>query len=69
MLYDAAKIRKVIIACGTVDLRKGIEGLSLIIGSRYGCNPLIKEHCFCSVEDARPNQRPSVDGRRISASV
>lgn len=46
MLYDAAKIRKVIIACGTVDLRKGIEGLSLIIGSRYGCNPFDKGTLF-----------------------
>ena len=32
MLEDAAAIRKVVIACGYVDLRKGIDGLSMIIG-------------------------------------
>lgn len=29
MLEDAAAIRKVVIACGYVDLRKGIDGLIL----------------------------------------
>ena len=28
MLEDAAKIRRVIVACGYVDLRKGIDGLA-----------------------------------------
>ena len=31
MLEDAAGIRRVVIACGYVDLRKGIDGLSMII--------------------------------------
>ena len=35
MLEDAAGIRRVVIACGYVDLRKGIDGLSMIIGDRY----------------------------------
>ena len=34
MLEDAAGIRRVVIACGYVDLRKGIDGLSMIIGVR-----------------------------------
>ena len=34
MLEDAAGIRRVVIACGYVDLRKGIDGLSMIIGKR-----------------------------------
>ena len=34
MLEDAAGIRRVVIACGYVDLRKGINGLSMIIGDR-----------------------------------
>ena len=38
MLEDAAAIRKVVIACGYVDLRKGIDGLSMIIGDRYRQN-------------------------------
>ena len=29
MLEDAAGIRRVVIACGYVDLRKGIDGLSM----------------------------------------
>ena len=39
MLEDAAGIRRVVLACGTVDLRKGIDGLATIIGDRYGQNP------------------------------
>ena len=31
MLEDAAGIRRVVIACGYVDLRKGIDGLSMCI--------------------------------------
>ena len=31
MLEDAAGIRRVVLACGTVDLRKGIDGLATII--------------------------------------
>ena len=34
MLEDAAGIRRVVLACGTVDLRKGIDGLATIIGDR-----------------------------------
>ncbi|MCD7745670.1 MAG: IS66 family insertion sequence element accessory protein TnpB [Lachnospiraceae bacterium] len=39
MLEDAAKIRRVVIATGYVDLRKGIDGLAQIIGARYNQNP------------------------------
>ena len=42
MLEDAAGIRRVVIACGYVDLRKGIDGLSMIIGDRYHQNPFEK---------------------------
>ena len=35
MLEDAAGIRRVVIACGYVDLRKGIDGLSMIIGDTH----------------------------------
>lgn len=31
MLEDSAGIRRVVLACGYVDLRKGIDGLSMII--------------------------------------
>ncbi len=35
MLEDAADIRRVVIACETVDIRKGIGGLAMITGDRY----------------------------------
>ena len=41
MLEDAAGIRRVVIACGYVDLRKGIDGLSMIIGDRLMLSRLV----------------------------
>ncbi|MCQ2602139.1 MAG: IS66 family insertion sequence element accessory protein TnpB [Treponema sp.] len=46
MLEDVAKIQRVVLACGTVDLRKGIEGLSMIIGDKYRQNPFEKGTLF-----------------------
>ena len=46
MIEDAAGIRRVVIACGYVDLRKGIDGLSMIIGDRYHQNPFEKGTLF-----------------------
>ena len=46
MLEDVAKIRRVVLACGTVDLRKGIDGLSMIIGDKYHQNPFEKGTLF-----------------------
>lgn len=46
MLEDAAGIRKVVIACGYVDLRKGIDGLSMIVGDHYKQNPFEKGTLF-----------------------
>ena len=46
MLKDAAGIRRVVLACGYVDLRKGIDGLSMIIGDRYHQNPFEKGTLF-----------------------
>ena len=48
MLEDAAGIRRVVLACGTVDLRKGIDGPSMIIGDQYGQNPFEKGTHFSS---------------------
>lgn len=39
MLEDATGIRRVVLACGYVDLRKGIDGLSMIIGDKYHQDP------------------------------
>ena len=46
MLEDAGGIRRVVLACGFVDLRKGIDGLATIIGDRYGQNPFEKGTLF-----------------------
>ena len=55
MLEDAAAIRKVVIACGYVDLRKGIDGLSMIIGTDR--IRLKKAPCFYSVAGGRTGSR------------
>ena len=49
MLEDAAGIRRVVLACGYVDLRKGVDGLSMIIGDKYRQNPFEKgtRFLFC----------------------
>lgn len=46
MLKDAAGIRRIVIACGRVDLRKGIDGLGVIIDSKYNQNPFEKGTLF-----------------------
>jgi transposase len=46
MLEDVAEIRRVVLACGYVDLRKGIDGLSMIIGDKYKQNPFEKGTLF-----------------------
>ncbi|MBT9826825.1 hypothetical protein GPL19_12775 [Enterocloster bolteae] len=46
MLEDAGGIRRVILACGFVDLRKGIDGLAQVIGSQYNLNPFEKGTLF-----------------------
>ena len=52
MLEDAAGIRRVVLVCGTVDLRKGIDGLAMIIGDNTTRIHLRKEHYFSFVENA-----------------
>lgn len=46
MLENVVQIRRVVIACGTVDLRKGVDGLSMIIGDKYHQNPFEKGTLF-----------------------
>ena len=46
MLKDVAGIRRVVIACGFVDLRKGIDGLAQIVGARYDLNSFEKGMLF-----------------------
>lgn len=46
MHEDAAGIRRVVLACGYFDLRKGIDGLSVIIGDKYRQNLFEKGTLF-----------------------
>lgn len=46
MLEDYAQIKRVVLACGCVDLRKGIDGLAMIIGDKYSQNPFEKGTLF-----------------------
>ena len=46
MLENVAKVTRVVLAGGTVDLRKGIDGLSVIIGDKYKQNPFEKGTLF-----------------------
>ena len=46
MLEDVFEIRRVVLACGTVDLRKGIDGLTMIMGAKYKQNPFEKGTLF-----------------------
>ena len=46
MLEDVPGIRRVVLACGTVDLRKGIGVLAMIIGDKYRQNPFEKGTLF-----------------------
>lgn len=46
MLSDVAEIRRVVLCTGYVDLRKGIDGLALIIGSQFEQNPFEKGTLF-----------------------
>ena len=69
MLENVAKITRVVLACGTVDLRKGIDGLSMIIGDKYKQNPFEKGTLPVLWQALRQNQRAALDGRWISSAV
>ena len=46
MLAEAYGVRKIYIACGYTDLRKGIDGLARLVGSSFGMNPFEKNVLF-----------------------
>ena len=66
MLENVAKITRVVLACGTVDLRKGIDGLSMIIGDKYKQNPfeifllLLTVYSLTSIGIMTKNQHISI---------
>ena len=46
MLAEAARVKRIIIACGRTDLRKGIDGLAQLVGTKYDLNPFEKDILF-----------------------
>lgn len=44
MLEDVFEIRRIVLVCGTVDLRKGIGGLDMIISDKYKQNHSESKH-------------------------
>ncbi len=46
MLSEAHGITKIIIVCGSTDLRKGIEGLAAIVKTQYQLDPFEKNVLF-----------------------
>lgn len=46
MLAEATGVTKIIIACGRTDLRKGIDGLAQLVGTKYNMNPFEKNVLF-----------------------
>ena len=41
--YDAKQFKRIYIALGYTDLRKGIDGLATLIKSQYNLDPFDKE--------------------------
>ena len=54
-VYKRQGVKRIIIACGRTDLRKGIDGLAQIIGTKYDLNPFEKDvlFLFCGVRGDR----------------
>lgn len=52
MLAEATGVTKIVIACGQTDLRKGIDGLAQLVGTKYNMNPFEKMFCFFFAVDA-----------------
>lgn len=48
---DASGFKKVYLAMGFTDLRRGIDGLATIVRFQFKLDPYDKIHCFFSVEE------------------
>ena len=51
MLNDASGFRRIYLATGYTDLRRGMEGLASIIKFNFQLDPYQKIFCSCSAED------------------
>ncbi len=46
MLAEAYGVKRIIIATGSTDLRKGVDGLAAIISNKYNLDPFEKDILF-----------------------
>ena len=55
MLKEAAGVRRIIVACGRTDLRRGIDGLAALVRLSYGLDTLQEGtlFLFCGVRKDR----------------
>ena len=55
MLREAEGIKRILVACGRTDLRRGIDGLAAIVRLAYGLDPLEEGtlFLFCGVKKDR----------------
>ena len=55
MLREAAGIKRILVACGRTDLRRGIDGLAALVRLSYGIDPLEEGtlFLFCGVKKDR----------------
>ena len=55
MLREAAGIKRIILACGRTDLRRGIDGLAALVRLAYGLDPLEEGtlFLFCGIKKDR----------------
>jgi transposase len=55
MLREAAGIKRILVACGRTDLRRGIDGLAALVRLSYGMDPLEEGtlFLFCGVKKDR----------------
>ena len=55
MLREASGIKRIVVACGRTDLRRGIDGLAALVRLSYGLDPLEEGtlFLFCGVKKDR----------------
>lgn len=62
MINDASGFKKVYIATGFTDLRRGIEGFSSLIKFQFRLDSFQKTFSFCSVVNA-PTELKGLSGK------
>ena len=70
MLNDAAGLKKIYLAAGYTDLRRGIDGLATMIRFRFQLDSYDKKYAlFVLWQENRPYQGSSLGRRWFSASL